>query len=165
MGYLGSFSSFGGLIKASSASGGLTRGGLGLQRGAKLFNVSFILQQQSTGLNMQWWWVLRLSKPNCIKGPEETHTCFEASDCMRFATVLSYKTSHPSEPGSYKIITKGCGYRQAIHWGHSCNESPQSQRLQYEVYTVCKGENGVTSGLGKLYDKKRLLGHLGGSVG
>lgn len=61
---------------------------------------------------------LRVTKPSCIRGQEETHTCFQASDCMNFAIILSFKTSHTSGPGNYRMTGKGCGYRQVIYWGH-----------------------------------------------
>ena len=66
---------------------------------------------------------LRVTKPSCIRGQEETHTCFQASDCMNFAIILSFKTSHTSEPGNYRMTGKGCGYRQVIYWGHHWNPS------------------------------------------
>lgn len=83
----------------------------------------------------------RGSNPSCMWGQEETHPSLQVSEWREFAIILSFKTSHTSDPGNHWMMGQGCGCRQIIYWGCYCNQSlpsPQICSMGFEMSQITR---------------------------
>ena len=140
MDYLGSFTNLGWahLCIFSQLEGWLEAG---CSMMALFFHVSLIFQQASPDLFL-WWW--QDSRVNLVAWENKKRCIHAFKPQISWHYNLSYKTSHTSEQGFYRMIGKGCGYKQDTETLNAIILH-QSQSLQYGgwVNIGCKGENNL----------------------